>query len=47
MKNKEKEKKYYSVKIIIVGNQSVGKTNIALRFVHGKFARTNYTIFCV
>ena len=38
MKNKEKEKKYYSVKIIIVGNQSVGKTNIALRFVHGKFA---------
>ena len=32
MKNNENEKKYYAVKIIIVGEHNVGKTNIISRF---------------
>lgn len=34
---KKKYKYYYSVKFIIVGNQSVGKTNIIHRFTKGEY----------
>ena len=33
----ENKKKYFAVKIIIVGNQAVGKTNIVTRYVKGEF----------
>ncbi len=36
-KDENKEKKCYKVKIIIVGDANVGKTNIVYRFVHGQF----------
>ena len=42
-KSIKKEKKCYSVKIIIVGDASVGKTNIIYRFVNGQFM-TDYEI---
>ena len=35
----KEEKKCYIVKIIIIGNQSVGKTNIVTRYVKGEFSR--------
>ena len=34
---------FYSVKFIIIGNQSVGKTNIVHRFAKGAFSN-EYTI---
>ena len=36
--NKPKEKECYVVKIIIIGNQSVGKTNLINRYVKGEFS---------
>ena len=41
MKNESKNinnKKCYVVKIIVIGDQSVGKTNILNRFVKGQFS---------
>ena len=39
MNNKKNEKKiYYSIKFIIVGDQSVGKTNIIHRYAKGTFS---------
>ena len=37
-KNESKKKKCYAVKIIIVGDQSVGKTKIINRYVKGEFS---------
>ena len=37
-KNESKKKKCYAVKIIIVGDQSVGKTNLINRYVKGEFS---------
>lgn len=34
----KKDNIYYSVKFIIIGNQYVGKTNLAYRFVKGEFS---------
>ena len=35
--NVSNEKKWYRIKIIIVGNQYVGKTNIMFRYIKGEF----------
>ena len=36
-KNTKKENKYYSFKFIVIGDQSVGKTNIINRFAQKDF----------
>ena len=38
MKNKDKQNEKYSLKIILVGDSNVGKTNIAYRYCKGAFS---------
>ena len=46
MKNKNKEE-YYKVKIIIIGNSGVGKTNIFYRFINGEFTNDIENTMCI
>ena len=43
MKNKDKQNEKYSLKIILVGDPNVGKTNIAYRYCKGAF-RNEYQV---